>query len=794
MLLAVLAAEQSSEVRRVIESTFAGEPAQLTSSTPAMDGNGEVFFTNTYASVRICAAEECQRDDLLSIGTKITAHKYVKGQRISGSTRWIAFLHHDKLRYIHDSMLSRTWPVVEPTSALTNSRNTGLGSASPTPKIPGRDDVFFAKTQSRVRYCANLNCRTDAILSSGTRITARRYVSGQQVNGSARWIAFRHQGEIRYIHDSELSRTWPPHEPSPTAEPTRVKATAVGQGEIFYAKSGAYARYCSRLTCQVYDVVPAGTKITALRFIQGESIDGNDLWIRFSYNRRHLSIHSGSLTRIAPTEQPTRVKATAVGQGEIFYAKSGAYARYCSRLTCQVYDVVPAGTKITALRFIQGELIDGNDLWIRFSYNRRHLSIHSGGLTRRAPTDARSPTGQRPDTNSVASDSSREYYLKIRARARTCPRQDCDVAATLPKGTRIAASGYISGQAVNGSDRWVSFDYNRGNAYIRMSLLSRRRTSDAPEAQPSSTTRPARRNPSSVADSTPLYVSERATVYKCVSTSCLAIDTLERGVKIYPSGQWYGQRINGSNSWYRLRHQDQTVYIHSSYVSEHEPVFERSTDSSSAEALRSTSAQPVRFENNRNYYVRSHAIASVRRCANTRCDVIGVLPPGMRVRALRVVHGESINLNDIWIKFNYTDGYRYVHSRHLSPRHVQVDPNVEASPSALSSTTEAPSPTEAPPTAVSIATQPPASEAPRTAPTTAVAVTYLVETAGNANAHIRACPRTSCDIVAKYAPGTEVEVIGKVAGETVYGTDIWFEINFDGGSAYIHSELAARAG
>ena len=70
---------------------------------------------------------------------------------------------------------------------------------------------------------------------------------------------------------------------------------------------------------------------------------------------------------------------------------------------------------------------------------------------------------------------------------------------------------------------------------------------------------------------------------------------------------------------------------------------------------------------------------------------------------------------------------------------------------------------------------------------------YVVDTAGNQNAHVRACPRTTCDILAKFAPGTEVEVLGAVSGETVYGIDIWYEINLEDGSAYIHSELAEQA-
>jgi len=672
-----------SRTAPVVEPTPAPTDTRNTSAgsaspTPKIAGRDEVFFAKTRSRVRSCANMSCSTVGFLNSGSKITARRYVSGQRVNGSARWIAFLHVGELRYIHDSALARTRPPVDSTA-------TNRNSASPTPRITGRDEVFYTNTLSRVRYCTNMSCRTDAFLGSGSKITARRYVSGQQVNGSDRWIAFTHKGKLRYIHDSELSRTWPLVEPtaqpSPTAQPTRIKATAVGQGEVFYVRSIANARRCARLSCEVLDVLLPGTKITALRFSQGQDIDGNDLWIRFSHNRRHLSIHSGELSRTAPTAQPT-----AEGKGEVFYVKERASARACAQTSCEVWDLLPAGAEIRAIRFVQGESIDGNDLWIRFSHYGRHLSMHSSELSRTDPKAAALPTAEPPDATNAAASADAVYVLKIRARARTCPRLDCEVAATLPKGTQIAAKGYVSGQSAERDEGWVSFDYNGRNAFIRRSLLTIQQPIHEPNSTPSTTTGVARRSRSSTADLSPLFVNESATVYKCVNTRCQAIDVLERGAKIYPSGEWYGQRINDSTVWIRFRHEDHTVYIHSSYVTEREPVFEPAADSTPTETATTALTEP-------------------------------------------------------------------------------------------------------PPTATPTATDPPA---PISTATDAFAK-YVVETAGSANAHIRSCPRTNCEIVAKYAPGTEVEVIGEVVGEAVYGTDTWYEIKFEAGSAYIHSELAAKA-
>ncbi|MCY4062701.1 MAG: SH3 domain-containing protein [Chloroflexi bacterium] len=751
------------------------------SLTPEIEGRDEVFFTKTRTRVRSCANMFCSTVDFLSSGSKITARSVVSGQLVNGSARWIAFLYWGRLRYIHDSELSRTWPPIDSTATNTNS-------ASPTTRISGKDEVFYTNTYSRVRYCANMSCRTDAFLGSGTKITAHRYVTGQQVNGSDRWIAFQNRGELRYIHDSELSRTWPLVEPtpppSPTAQPTRIKATAVGRGEEFYVRSIANARRCARLSCEVWDILLPGTKITALRFLQGQEIDSNDLWIRFSHNGRHLSIHSGDLSRTAPTAQPTRIRPTAVGQGEVFYVRERAIARACAQTSCEILEVMPPGAKITALSFETGQPLHGSDHWIRFSHSGRHLSIHSGKLSRTDPNAAAFPTAPPADSTTYTVIAGATFYTNQRASVRKCAHLTCEVDVILPPGTQITATGYTVGQKIEGDDRWVVLDHQGRSRFVHSSMLSTMPPPAAPASEPSPAAQQTQRNQSSTADETPLYVSERATVYKCVYTSCQSIDVLERGAMIYPSGKWYGQQINDSNAWFRFRHEDHTVYIHSSFVTEYEPIPEPTADSTPTR--QPTAIQPSGYVSNRYYYVRSLEKASFRNCANRSCDEVGVLPPGMRVWALQVVRGESIYGNDIWIKFDHGNRKRYVHSRLLSPLSAQGDADVDAPPPAPSSPTDAP-----PPTATATATE---TMLPTAAATVASAAKYVVETAGNANAHIRACPRTNCEIVAKYAPGTEVEVIGMVAGETVYGTDAWYEINFEAGSAFLHSELAAKAG
>ena len=115
---------------------------------------------------------------------------------------------------------------------------------------------------------------------------------------------------------------------------------------------------------------------------------------------------------------------------------------------------------------------------------------------------------------------------------------------------------------------------------------------------------------------------------------------------------------------------------------------------------------------------------------------------------------------------------------------TDLPPTATSIPPTATATDPPPTVTSIPPTATATDPPPPATSVESAAPR------YIVDTAGNRNANIRACPRTTCDILARFAPGTEVDVLGPVSGETVYGIDVWYEIKLDTGSAFIHSELA----
>ncbi len=69
--------------------------------------------------------------------------------------------------------------------------------------------------------------------------------------------------------------------------------------------------------------------------------------------------------------------------------------------------------------------------------------------------------------------------------------------------------------------------------------------------------------------------------------------------------------------------------------------------------------------------------------------------------------------------------------------------------------------------------------------------TLYVSTRHNMSAFVRACPRTSCNVVGGLEPGAAVQSLERVVGEMVYGSDEWVKFNHGDATAYVHSELVS---
>ena len=237
------------------------------------------------------------------------------------------------------------------------------------------------------------------------------------------------------------------------------------------------------------------------------------------------------------------------------------------------------------------------------------------------------------------------------------------------------------------------------------------------------------------------------------------------------------------------------------------------------------------------YYVTTRA--NVRSCPRTSCTVRATFPSGARIQSSRRVQGQRINGNNQWVRFSYQGRTAYIHSGLVSLAEPAVSPtrrptstrtptatdtpNPTATDTDVPTATDTPPPTQTPPpTATDMPTStrrptatdtnvPTATNTPtptttdmptptRTPPSTAThtptststaGVTMYVRTRGNAGANVRACPRTACGVIGGLNPGAEIQVLGRVEGEEVYGNSEWVRFEHSDTVAYVHGSLVS---
>jgi len=486
---------------------------------------------------------------------------------------------------------------------------------------------------------------------------------------------------------------------------------------------------------------------------------------------------AASPTRVGASRTlPSAPTPTAAGSGEVFYTDTRARARSCAILSCRTVEILDRGVKITARRVAIGQYILGSDRWIEFLLGNQVRFIHSSALSttppRVEPTPEPSPTA-RPAKITAAADSKltvqparvaqttpaagETYYVKSRARARLCARLNCAVADVFEIGERIEAAGFLRGDRINNSGRWIAFTHGEQTLYLHSSYLSAGAPLGEPIAAASPTTASTRIQPKDEGAGATLYVKKAAYVRRCPRLTCDIVEILPPGSKITVEQYESGQLVDGSDRWIRTTRNSRYAYVHSANLTKL--------------ALRAEATLGSKEEGGGEvYFVKTRTPS--RTCPHLDCERAQSLPPGMRIVAARHAEGQPLAGDSRWIQFMFGGWIQYIHISALSRDKPTAEPTAQASPTATATSTM----TEPPPTAASTATAAPP-------------VKYVVETAGNLNANIRSCPSTSCAVVANFAPGTEVDVLGSETGETVFGTDVWLEISLDGGGAFIHSAL-----
>ena len=197
--------------------------------------------------------------------------------------------------------------------------------------------------------------------------------------------------------------------------------------------------------------------------------------------------------------------------------------------------------------------------------------------------------------------------------------------------------------------------------------------------------------------------------------------------------------------------------------------------------------------------------ANVRSCARTGCQILGGLNPGDSIQSLRQVNGEKINGNNRWIRFSYQGRTAYIHSSLVSSARSAASPTrrptstwtptVTDTPTSTATDTDVPTATDMPtstqtPTPT-VTDAPTSTQRPTSTASSAASMTMYVRTRGNAGANVRACPRTTCGIIGGLSPGANIQALGRVEGEAVYGNSEWVQFEHNDTVAYIHSSLVS---
>ena len=223
----------------------------------------------------------------------------------------------------------------------------------------------------------------------------------------------------------------------PTATATRVTMT-------MYVTTRANVRSCARTGCQILGGLNPGDSIQSLRQVNGERVNGNNQWIRFSYQGRTAYIHSSLLSSARASASPTR--------------------RPTSTWT-------PTSTQTPSPTASDTDVPTVTDMPTPTATD--------------APTSTQTPTPTATDTPTsiqrptAARAAGVTMYVRTRGNAganvRACPSTTCGIVGGLSFGASIQALERVEGEAVYGNSEWVQFEHNDAVAYIHSSLVSSNR-------------------------------------------------------------------------------------------------------------------------------------------------------------------------------------------------------------------------------------------------------------------------------------------------------------------------------
>ena len=163
---------------------------------------------------------------------------------------------------------------------VTTTNRTSAATSTATSYVKTSDNF-----PANVRACPRTTsqCAVIGRLLPGEAVRQLERVAGEKIGGSNKWIKFRHDGKIAYIHSSVLSA-------SRVSTPIYHVATN--------NNASASVRSCPRRTgdCKVIGGLLPGVAIRPQEAVTGELVNGNPVWIKFRHDGKTAYIHSSLVT------------------------------------------------------------------------------------------------------------------------------------------------------------------------------------------------------------------------------------------------------------------------------------------------------------------------------------------------------------------------------------------------------------------------------------------------------------------------------------------------------------------
>ena len=244
--------------------------------------------------------------------------------------------------------------------------------------------------------------------------------------------------------------------PDPDSSPTTITRRATqspsalpGRGEIFFVRERARARSCASTGCNTIDFLDVGSRIVALRYENGQRVQGDNVWIKFAQGEALLYVHRSVLTRRPPLTAATKLPTTA---------------------PTKLPPTIAATTETTLPPTAKPSATDTAEPTLTATSSATDAATETATAT---VTDAPTATYTETATEVEVEILIVETLNNLNARVRACASINCEILGRLRPGDAVQPLGQVEGQTVNDSAIWIEFEFQGAPAFIHSSLLTR---------------------------------------------------------------------------------------------------------------------------------------------------------------------------------------------------------------------------------------------------------------------------------------------------------------------------------